>query len=170
MSISLIVAMDRNGIIAIDGKIPWHRPADLRNFVKLTRGHTVVMGRKTYESIGHALLDRTNVVLTSKKNGISKDKDGNYINYYNSSDDYLYSSYLTNSHKKIFIIGGMEIYKAFAPYVERMYITVINQYTERPEGVEWIYFPFPAFSSIKWTCIEQRMLENDFYYVFDRKG
>ncbi len=67
MSISLIVAMSRERIIGRDNQIPWHLPADLGHFKKLTTGKTIVMGRRTYESIGKPLPNRHNVVVTRQK-------------------------------------------------------------------------------------------------------
>lgn len=167
--ISLIVAMDRNGLISFNQKMPWHRSEDLKNFSRLTRGNTVVMGRTTYESIGRALLERTNIVLSKNRNGISTDKYGNYINYYSSVDDYLYSSYYPSCLQQIFIIGGMQVYKAFAPYVERMYLTVVNQSTVIPDrDFEAVYFPWPSFAGSSWRCTKQHMLGPDYFYVYDK--
>lgn len=168
--ISLICAQDRNGLIGLNGTIPWHRPEDLKNFKRLTIGHAVVMGRKTFESIGRPLPDRANFILTSDPMSIDQtnltlsiSKPENLINGYHifkkEFDDNI----------DLFIIGGMKVYKSFASYIERMYITVIDQYTPIPDReFEAIYFPWPSFSGSSWSCVEQGRLGQDFYYVYDK--
>lgn len=122
MSISLIAAMDRNGVIGKDNKLPWSLPNDLRYFKRVTEGNIVVMGRKCYESIGHALPGRTNIVLTTDPNYYARDC---YI--YHSIEDFM-SDYKLHSEKddEVFIIGGSEIYKQFLPHADKLYITKID--------------------------------------------
>jgi dihydrofolate reductase len=160
--ISAIVAMDRNNLIGIDGKLPWHRPDDLKNFKALTTGHTVVMGRKTYESIGKPLSNRFNVVL-SHQNLTDTHIHGNLIRL--SKEEVI--SVFYGPYSNFFIIGGASIYREFAQYIERMYITVINEFSP-VNGCEATYFPWQSFEPSSWTCVEQCPLGPDFYYVFDR--
>ena len=116
--ISLIVAMDKNHVIGKDNKIPWSLPADLAYFKKVTMGNTVIMGRKTFESIGRPLPGRQNVVITRNNNYTA---EGCII--YNSIEDALE----TAGSKDVFIIGGANIYREFLPYANRLYITLIEE-------------------------------------------
>lgn len=171
--INLVVALNRDNLIGLDGTLPWsNRPEDMKNFASLTRGHTVVMGRKTFDSINNKpLLDRYNIILTTKE-----------VIYWNSdfkgwSHQRVFNRYSVKDvveliedlePKEVFIIGGMQVYKSFAHLVERMYITVIDEYQPPLNGREAIYFPWTAFSGSSWKCAYQSMLGSDFYYVYDR--
>jgi len=111
MTLSIIVAINPPlRIIGYQGKIPWHLPSDLKRFKSLTIGNTVVMGRKTFESIGKPLPKRTNIVLSRSKNQI------NGVTLINNPLDVL-------KYDNVFVIGGEEIYKLFIPYCEKLFIT-----------------------------------------------
>lgn len=117
MKISLIVAMDQNGVIGKDNQLPWHLPNDLKHVKEITTGHAIVLGRKNYESIGKPLPNRTNIILTRDKNYSAEGcvvlhSVEEVLNYCKDKDE-------------IFIFGGAEIYALFMPYVEKMYITKI---------------------------------------------
>ncbi len=117
MSISIIVAMDENNLIGCNNKLPWHIPADLAHFKKITTGKTIVMGRKTYESIGKVLPDRNNIIISSDKNlsipgAIVVNNIKNIIN--------------NNQKQELIIIGGANIYKQTIKYCSRLYITRIK--------------------------------------------
>lgn len=135
MRLSIIVAMDNSQLIGQNNALPWHLPADLAYFKKTTRGKAVLMGRKTYDSIGRPLPKRTNIILTRKKHAkipgckIAK-----------SIEDALYKY---NGEDEIFIIGGMSVYEQFMsptitdkndlfaseaiiPIIDRLYITQIE--------------------------------------------
>ena len=118
MDIHLIWAQDCNGGIGKNGKLPWHIPEDLQNFKKLTLNSTIIMGRKTWDSLPFKPLPkRRNIVLSRKKN-ID-------IEVYHNIDDCL--SILKNeSIDKVFIIGGSSIYKLFFDYANQLHITFIN--------------------------------------------
>ena len=105
MLIAAIVAISQNGVIGVENRLPWHLPADLRHFKQLTTSHTVVMGRKTYESIGKPLPNRQNIVISRQKNYIAEgcivvESLKNAIEIARNSDA-----------EKVFIIGGAEIYR-----------------------------------------------------------
>lgn len=106
--ISIIVAMDKNRLIGAEGKLPWHLPADLKFFKEVTLGQIVVMGSKTFESIGKPLPNRINMVL-SRKNGCTIQRVLDLA-----------------SGNNIFVIGGAEVYKQFIPIADRLIITHIN--------------------------------------------
>lgn len=116
--ISLIVAMDRNRVIGAGGRLPWHIPADLKRFRQLTLGHHVVMGRKTWESIGRPLPGRTNIVLT-RQPGFRAEGASVVC----SMDDALR---LAAGDTEVFVIGGAEIYALALACADRAYVTEID--------------------------------------------
>lgn len=117
MSISMIAAMDINRTIGINNQLPWRLPADLAYFKKITMGHTVLMGRKTHESIGKPLPGRKNVVLTANR---SYSSEGCIIIH--SVEDALKLA----AEEEVFVVGGAELYRLFLPYADRLYITVLE--------------------------------------------
>ena len=112
--ISIIVAFDKNLAIGKDNKLCWRQSADLKRFKQLTTGKTVVMGRKTYESIGKPLPNRNNIVMTRSNIEIENCK------VVNSIDDVL------KIKDDVFIIGGGEIYKQFLHLSNKLYVTEID--------------------------------------------
>lgn len=115
MTLSILVAHDQNRVIGKDNQLPWHLPNDLKHVKKLSTGNTLVMGRKTYESIGKPLPNRRNVVLTSNSafhpEGVDVIHDLNEI-------------YDLPGH--VFIFGGQTLFEEFIDKVDDMYITVIE--------------------------------------------
>ncbi|UTB80708.1 dihydrofolate reductase [Staphylococcus carnosus] len=115
MTLSILVAHDQNRVIGKDNQLPWHLPNDLKHVKKLSNGNTLVMGRKTYESIGKPLPNRRNVVLTSNSafhpEGVDVIHDLNEI-------------YDLPGH--VFIFGGQTLFEEFIDKVDDMYITVIE--------------------------------------------
>lgn len=114
--INLIVATDINGGIGKDNKLLWHIPKDLKRFKSLTTGKTVVMGRKTFESLPfkNGLPNRNNIVLTR-----GEYQDNGNVKYINDINKIL------EMKDDIFIIGGAEIYKQFLPYCDKLYLTKV---------------------------------------------
>jgi dihydrofolate reductase len=112
-----IIAVDRNGAIGKDGKLPWHYSADLKFFKQTTIGHAVVMGRRTWLSIGKPLPNRLNIVLSRN------------ANIEPTSDVLLLrdvGSVLTKTNElscDLFVIGGEQIYRAFLPYIDKWIVT-----------------------------------------------
>jgi dihydrofolate reductase len=146
MANSIIVAFDRNFLIGNGNKLPWHLPADLSHFKKITSGNTIVMGRKTYESIGKALPNRENIV-------ISRNPD------YKVGDAVVVSSVTAalagcKSEKEIFFIGGSEIFKEALPHVTNLYLTRIDHQFEGD-----IFFPQLDFSG--WKLISKESFDKD---------
>ena len=111
--ISMIVAHDDNRVIGKGLTIPWHIKADLNNFKKTTSGHTVVMGRKTFESIGKPLPNRLNIVLTNDLKWVAPKG----ILVKNFASDVMARD------EDMFIIGGSQIYEKFLPHAKKLYIT-----------------------------------------------
>ncbi|HLU21377.1 dihydrofolate reductase [Lederbergia graminis] len=116
--ISFLWAEDENHLIGRNNDLPWRIPADLKYFKETTLGHPIVMGRKTYESIGKALPGRTNVILTRDENF---EADGCII--FHTKDELL--KWSKEQQKEIFITGGAEIYRLFMDVVDRLYVTKI---------------------------------------------
>lgn len=115
--LSIIVAISQNHVIGKDNQLPWHLSEDLKHFKKTTMGHPIIMGRKTFESIGKPLPGRENVVITRNANyapkGVTVLHDLSKLKDWQTSD------------KEYFIIGGSEIYKLCLPYVNTLYLTKI---------------------------------------------
>jgi dihydrofolate reductase len=120
MKISLIVAMASNRVIGLNNKMPWHLSADLKKFKQITMGSPILMGRKTYESIGKPLPGRTNII-------ISRNTDYQQAGclVFNNLETALQSaSELTN---ELFVIGGSDLYQTLLPLADNLYLTLINQ-------------------------------------------
>lgn len=119
--ISLIVAIAENGVIGKQGKIPWNLPSELAYFRRTTEGHPIIMGRKTYESIGHPLPRRYNIVITTQK---SYSAGGCTVVH--SIEEAIDEAKKSPGNDEIFIIGGAEIYKLAMPLAGRIYLTKIH--------------------------------------------
>ena len=123
---SIIVAKAQNNVIGKQGEIPWKLSADLKHFAKITKGHTVVMGRKTYESIiqrlGHPLADRNNIIITSQEKFVAPDCE--IIKNINE----IIQKY-SNSNEEIFIIGGSRLFSEAlkSDKLSKIYYTHINK-------------------------------------------
>ena len=124
MTISFVVAMDEARGIGVDNKLPWHLPEDLKFFKRTTLGHTILMGRKTYDSIGKPLPKRHNVVLTRDERF---QPEG--VEVIRSEGDTVktYSPGGSKADEELFVIGGAEGFRLFFPYADRLYITEIAQ-------------------------------------------
>lgn len=123
--IALIAAASQNRVIGLAKKMPWSLPADLKHFKAITWGHIIVMGRKTYESIGDPLPGRINIVFSAKP------LSGNLIRVSGLEDFFHLLSEKDLSQewkgKRIFIIGGETIFKLFLPYAAMIFLTRINE-------------------------------------------
>ncbi len=119
MILSLIVAMSKNRVIGNRGQIPWHLPEDLAHFKQSTLGHPIIMGRKTFESIGKPLPGRKNIVITRNS---TWGKEG--VVTVNSLEEAILSC---RAEKEAFVIGGAEIYAQAYPQVDRLFLTFIEK-------------------------------------------
>lgn len=161
MMISLIVAMDKNRVIGKDNDIPWRLPADWKYVRRITTGHSIIMGRKNFESIGKVLPNRRNIVLTRDK---AFKPEGVEIA---SSIEHVLD--LCKSEKEVFIFGGEQVYKMFLPYVVKMYITRIQHEFEgdtffpEVDMNDWI-----EVSSEAGTVDEKNLYNHDFC-VYERR-
>ncbi len=125
ISIVIIVAISKNGIIGKNGELPWHISEDLKRFKMLTLNKPVLMGRKTYDSIvekiGTALPDRENLILTRKK---CRNFNQN-THFFNEIKEVFYWM-KTNEQKTLIVAGGTSLYKKFLPYAEKIEVTHVN--------------------------------------------
>lgn len=135
MSLSYIVAMDIQQAIGLNNALPWRLPAELAYFKKTTMNHTILMGRKTYESIGKPLPNRTNVILTQ-----NKDYEAEGCVIVHSVEEALELA----KNQEVFVIGGAEVFQLFMPLVERLYITLIEHEFEADTF-------FPEFDIEEWV-------------------
>lgn len=124
-NISIIAAMDLNRGIGHRGLIPWNLPEDMQRFKRITFGHTVIMGRKTYESVGHPLSGRENIVISStlKDQRVKKVPD--------------LTSAICYASGKIFIIGGGRVYEEGLNYAQNMFITYIHDVYDADTYFPW---------------------------------
>ncbi len=157
MIVNAIVAVAKNNVMGKDGDIPWYLPADLKYFKATTLNHHIIMGRKTFESIGRPLPKRTNVVITRQM-------------YYTASSCIICHSVEEalekahdNGEEEVFIIGGAEIYKATMPYWDRLYLTEVDADIE---GDTY----FPNIDETEWKVVvndpHQADEKNEYDYTF----
>lgn len=116
--ISFVVAMDQNRGIGYKGRLPWHLPADLKFFKETTTGHTILMGRKTFESIGRPLPNRTNVVLTG-----NPDFRAEGVEIVRSPEEALKRF---AADRDLYVIGGAEIFRQLLPFADKLIVTRIG--------------------------------------------
>jgi len=140
MNITLIAAVAENGIIGKDNKMLWHLPDDFRYFRRNTLGHSVVMGRKTFESIGKPLSERRNIVLSRHADWAA---DG--VDVANSVDDVL--TYCRDE-REVFVIGGADLYRQMLPLAQTILLTRVHA---TPDGDAF----FPKIPAGEWTLARQ---------------
>lgn len=146
MIISLIAAMDRNRLIGSNNQLPWHLPVDFAHFKLITMGKPVVMGRKTYESIGRPLPGRQNIVLTRDAHFQPENID--------IAGDFDQALQLAGEAEEVMVIGGSTIYQLALPLAQRIYLTEVEA---EFEGDAW----FPELDMNEWSLSEQSFSEID---------
>ena len=119
--LSIIVAKAKNNIIGKNNKIIWHLPEDLKHFKKLTTGHTIVMGRKTFESLGKPLVNRKHIIFSQNPDFKVDDEKVKVVHSLLEIQD------LIEGKEEVFVIGGAMIYNFLMPYVNKMYVTEIEK-------------------------------------------
>lgn len=120
MKISIVVAIAQNGIIGIENKLPWRLSSDLKHFKRLTSQHAILMGRKTYESIGKPLPQRTNLVVT--RNVAYKAEGCEVFQTIGEALDFARRS----GESELFVIGGAQIYRQLLPKADKIYLTKVK--------------------------------------------
>lgn len=144
MKLSIIAAVAENGVIGRDGGLPWHLSADLKRFKRLTMGHAILMGRKTWESIGRPLPGRTSIVISGQ------------ADYLPGHEEVLVASSVEQAlgmaddcgKDQAFVIGGAQIYAMTLPYANRLFLTRVHA------EVEGEVF-FPEVNWEQWQLIEE---------------
>jgi dihydrofolate reductase len=137
--ISLIVAMAQNGVIGRDNSLPWRLPEDLKRFRAFTFGKPILMGRKTFESIGQPLAGRTNLVLTRDRSWFAHG-----VIVVHSVEEALSQA---GSSDELVAIGGAEIYRLVLPFARRIYLTHVH--ADVPGNIT-----FPEFDPTQWADVE----------------
>ena len=134
-TLTLIAAMGKNRAIGLNGRMPWHLPAELQHFKKVTMGKTIVMGRKTWQAIGRPLPGRQNIVVTR-----NPDFQADGVDIATSLED----AALMSESDEVMIIGGGQLYALALPLARRMVLTLIDI---EPEADTW----FPEWDDQKWS-------------------
>ncbi len=157
MLISLIVAMANQRVIGYQNQMPWHLPADLRHFKAVTLGKPVIMGRRTFESIGRPLPGRRNIVVSRNAEW---SHDGVELVHSLAS-----GLELVSHEDEVMIIGGGQLYKEALPMADRLYLTHIELSVE--DADTW----FPDYSAYQWNMIDSESHEpdekNPYHYRFE---
>lgn len=152
MQIAIIVAMTPQGLIGKDNQIPWHLPADLQRFKRITMGHPIAMGRKTFESLPGLLPGRQHIVLTRNQNYVARGCD------VAASWDQVKG--YTIDATKVFVIGGADIYKYALSHAQELHVTMVHADLEGE-----IYFP--DWDKSKWQVGEREFRAKDNKNEFD---
>ncbi len=142
MKLSMIAAMGKDRVIGKDNDMPWHLPADLQHFKKTTLGSPIIMGRKTYDSIGRPLPGRLNIILS--RNAKLEIEGCTVVN---SLGDALALAAESNA-AEVFITGGAHLYNKFLDEADRLYLTLID---ESFEGDTY----FPDYTQLSWSEVER---------------
>ena len=147
--LSIIVAIANDNVIGKDNKLIWHLPEDLKRFKEITSGHKIIMGRKTFESLGRILPNRKHIILCNDMEMNIEDENVEILEDISMLDKYI------STEEECFVIGGATIYKLLMPYANKMYITKINQDFEGD-----VYFP--EIKEEEWEEIsKQKGLKNE---------
>ncbi len=155
--LSIIVAKSKNNVIGKDNKLIWNIPDDLKRFKKLTTNHTIIMGRKTFESLGRVLPNRKHIVLTNDKRYTVDNPNVQIIHDVEELSKY------EKDNQEHFVIGGAMIYKLLLPKCNRLYITEID---EEFEGDTF----FPEIKQDEWKIVKKETGPQDdntfkYYYI-----
>lgn len=155
-NLAMIVAASDNDVIGVDGDLPWHISADLKRFRKLTTGHHIIMGRKTFESIGRLLPDRTTIIITRQSDYFFQG-----AKIANSVESALFA---VTDDDQPFIVGGGEIYKIAMPLVQTIHLTRVHTQIDGDTML-------PEIDWAKWNLVNTEYHEadkrNDFNYTFE---
>ena len=157
--ISLIAAIGKNNELGKGNELIWKLPADMKRFRDITLNHIVIMGRKTFESIGKPLPNRMNIVLTSLKDTSIKD-----VQVFNSVDDLIH---ILKEEEEYFVIGGAQIYKQFIGIAKKLYITHIDDECKDADS----FFPEigPEWNKILYEKSKDNSLKCEFV-IYRKQG
>jgi dihydrofolate reductase len=162
MRVSLIAAVAENGVIGRDGQLPWRLSADLRRFKTLTMGRPIIMGRRTWESIGRPLPGRTSIVVTRKRR--FRPASDEVLVAYTIEAAIDEAATAPGGDAETFVIGGAQLYAAALPLVQRVYLTRVLAAVEG-DAV------FPPVEWSKWKLLSSENhpadAKNEFPYAFE---
>ena len=159
ISLQLIVAFCKNGVIGHENKIPWHIPEDLKRFRDITKNGVVVMGRKTYESLpGGPLKNRINIVISRMSN--MNPETSEMVIYVDMNNVFPILEDFAKNGRKIFIIGGNDIYRLFFDYCTIFHITVVDKAVEGD-----VVFPYD-FGEFRFAHEERSYFEEKYTIVY----
>ena len=153
--LSIIVAVAKNNVIGKDNKLIWHLPEDLKRFKRITSGKNIIMGRKTFESLGRILPNRKHIILCNDMELNINDERVLVLDDISKLSDYI------DSDEENFVIGGATIYKLLMPLCDKLYITHID---EEFEGD--VYFPEIDLSIWKEAVVEEGITNEDNPYSY----
>src|SRR3990167_4498372 len=142
--LSLVVAMNKERVIGVDNQLPWHIPEDLKHFKAITMGKAIIMGRKTFESIGRILPGRKNIVISRNSNW---QHDG--VEVFNGLEKAILNN---NEFTELCIIGGGEIFSQAIPLIDKLHITIIDVKVSNPST----FFPEIDFS--EWRLVKREAI------------
>jgi dihydrofolate reductase len=145
MIVTAVVAISENHVIGKDNKLLWYLPADLKHFKQITTGHTVIMGRKTYESVGKPLPNRRNIIITRQAITIPGCEVVNSIEA---------ALALCADEPEVFIVGGAEIYRQSITLTDRIYLTIVHK---EFEGDSF----FPEIKKEEWKEVSREDYQPD---------
>lgn len=155
--LSIIVAKAKNNVIGKDNKLLWHIPDDLRRFRKLTENHTIIMGRKTFESLEKVLPNRKHIVFSQNPDFKVNDENVEVVHSMLQIQEYI------ESNEEAFVIGGAIIYNLLMPYVTKLYVTEVDKDFDGDAF-------FPRVNEEKWREISREKgpkdEENNFDYEY----
>ncbi len=154
MHISLVAAMSKNGVIGNNNALPWHLPEELKYFRKVTLGKPVIMGRKTFGSIGKPLPNRRNIIMTHSTVPIP----GCWV-----AGSIQEALALVQDYEEVMVIGGAKIYESFLPFASRIYLTIIHQ---QYEGDTY----FPEVNWRQWEQVSEQIMDGFTAKVFNKRN
>ena len=152
--LSIIVAKAKNNIIGKNNALIWHLPEDLKRFKKLTTGHIIIIGRKTFESLGRVLPNSHHIILCNDAQMDIEDENVEILEDISMLDKYI------NDNEEHFVIGGATMYRLLMPYCKKMYITEINQEFEGDVS-------FPEIDLNEWRVTQKEQGPEDGENSFD---
>ena len=156
MTVTIVAAVARNGVIGVDGGLPWRLPDDLRRFKELTLGHVLVMGRKTYESIGRPLPGRATIVVTRNPSWNSGSAE---VGVAGGVSEAIAAA--ASLEREVFVVGGGEVYADALPLADRLELTWVDA---EPEGDT----RFPEVDWDEWRELRREVGDGVAYVTYER--
>ena len=139
-NLSIIAALSENGVIGLDNKLPWHIPADLAHFKRLTMGKPIIMGRRTWESLPGLLPHRTHIVVTRDRDYVAE--GGFVVHSIAQAIDFA------GDAEEMMVVGGANLYAQILPLASRMYLTIVHDYCDGDTA-------FPDYEEAEWREVSR---------------